>query len=84
MEVKICPNNTASKSTWLKDQLSQHSELTITNRRCLNYCGQCIVEVFCIINQQNIASDSSENLYPKIRNMLKATKDNDRKDQKTS
>ncbi|WP_003321556.1 DUF1450 domain-containing protein [Alkalihalobacillus alcalophilus] len=72
--MKLCPNNASAQSNTLKNQLNNLPSINIVEKQCLNYCGQCIVEPFCLINGKNISSDTVENLYSSITKYVSSQK----------
>jgi uncharacterized protein YuzB (UPF0349 family) len=66
INVKFCPHNYKNELRELKNVLKQLPNVIVTEDVCLNYCGQCLVQPFTLINGKNIASDGVDALYQKI------------------
>lgn len=66
MHIKFCPFNTKNELREIKDRLRERPYVSVTDNVCLNYCGQCIVQPFFIINGKLIACDGVNQLSTKL------------------
>jgi uncharacterized protein YuzB (UPF0349 family) len=64
--VKFCPNNSKNELQEVKIHLKKLPNINVIEDECLNYCGQCIVQPFSLINGKNITCDAVNELYPNI------------------
>ncbi|MBM7647371.1 uncharacterized protein YuzB (UPF0349 family) [Bacillus ectoiniformans] len=60
---KFCPCNFEDELDEVKEKLSQMPNTEVIEERCLNYCGQCLVQPYVLINGENIVADSPEELF---------------------
>ncbi|WP_028401031.1 DUF1450 domain-containing protein [Ectobacillus panaciterrae] len=63
---KFCPGNSEEDLYELKDHLKQLSNVDVVEDRCLNYCGQCLVQPFTLINGKNIVGNTVDELLANI------------------
>ena len=63
---KFCPCNFEDELDEVKDQLRQLPNVEVIDERCLNYCGQCLVQPYALINGDNIVADDPDELLSTI------------------
>lgn len=68
--IKFCPNNFKKKLNETKTAVKQLSDVQVMENKCLNYCGQCIVEPFAIVNGKGVFCKKPDELYPAIQEKL--------------
>jgi uncharacterized protein YuzB (UPF0349 family) len=73
-KVKFCPNNFKNELQEVKLHLNKLPTINVIEDECLNYCGQCIVQPFSLINGKNITCDDVSDLYPNIVEYIEKTK----------
>ncbi|GED31553.1 DUF1450 domain-containing protein [Brevibacillus centrosporus] len=61
--IKFCPCNFERQLCEIKDRLRQLPNVTVTDERCLNYCGQCLEKPFALLHKKNVVGDTAEELY---------------------
>nr|MBA5586586.1 DUF1450 domain-containing protein [Anaerobacillus isosaccharinicus]QOY35178.1 DUF1450 domain-containing protein [Anaerobacillus isosaccharinicus] len=66
IHVKFCPFNFKNELREVKNHLKLLSYVNVTEDLCLNYCGQCLVQPFTVINGKHFASDSVDQLYYEV------------------
>ncbi|WP_166805826.1 DUF1450 domain-containing protein [Jeotgalibacillus sp. R-1-5s-1] len=71
--VKFCPNNFTGELGETKQRVRECDDTEVVERLCLNYCGQCIVQPFAIVNGKGVFCDQVDELYPAIMNRLGQT-----------
>jgi uncharacterized protein YuzB (UPF0349 family) len=69
-ELKFCPLNFKNELSTLKNNVKQLPTVDVVDDKCLNYCGQCLVQPFALIDGKNICADSPRQLYEKIADYL--------------
>ncbi|KAB7707844.1 DUF1450 domain-containing protein [Bacillus aerolatus] len=62
---KFCPCNFEYELDDVKDQLEEMGIIVLEDR-CLNYCGQCLIQPYALVNGQNITGNSPEELLKNI------------------
>lgn len=76
-KIKFCPSNFEQDMPEIIEKVKQFPDVQVIEGECANYCGQCIVQPFTLINGKNIVCDSVEELYPKIIEYLDSLKEKD-------
>nr|WP_039812748.1 DUF1450 domain-containing protein [Jeotgalibacillus malaysiensis] len=71
--IKFCPNNFKKKLNETKAAVKQLPDVQVIENKCLNYCGQCIVEPFAIVDGKAVFCNRPEELYPAIREKLSSS-----------
>lgn len=71
IHVKFCPFNFKSEFREVKNHLKQVPNVKVTGDLCLNYCGQCLVQPFTIVNGKHFTSDNVEQLYHDVSESFK-------------
>ena len=71
IQVKFCPFNLKNELLEMKNHLKQLPNVNVTEDLCLNYCGQCLVQPFTMINGKHFTSDSVEQLYYDVSESFK-------------
>ncbi|MFC0561229.1 DUF1450 domain-containing protein [Halalkalibacter alkalisediminis] len=64
--VKFCSNNFNNELQKVKSDLKNSPNIDVIEDECLNYCGQCFVQPFSLINGKNITCDAVNELYANI------------------
>lgn len=67
---KFCPCNFEGELDEVKDQVGNLPNVEIVDDRCLNYCGQCLIQPYALINGENIVADTADELLEKILNHI--------------
>ncbi|MDZ5710715.1 DUF1450 domain-containing protein [Jeotgalibacillus haloalkalitolerans] len=68
--IKFCPNNFKRQLQDTKIAVKQLPDVQVMENKCLNYCGQCIVEPFAIVNGKGVFCKTADELYPAIQQRL--------------
>lgn len=66
LTVKFCPCNSEEDLHELKNHLKQLSNVDVVENRCLNYCGQCLIQPFALINGKNVVGNNVDDLLENI------------------
>lgn len=69
-KVRFCPCNQLTSASELKVKLREMPDTVVEDHRCLNYCGQCLVEAFALVNGKNIRGCSDHDLMKNIFHYL--------------
>lgn len=70
LTVKFCPCNSGEDLHELKNHLKQLSNVDVVEKRCLNYCGQCLVQPFALINGKNVVGNNVDELLTNIEETI--------------
>ncbi len=70
--IKFCPLNFKKELLETKQNVKQLTDISVYDSKCLNYCGQCIVQPFSVVNGKNIVCDKPDELYGKILEQLES------------
>ena len=74
-KIRFCPCNAYSKDSPIKDHLRDLPDTELTDGTCLNYCGQCLISPFAIINGKNIVSETDLEVMGKILEFMEKFKE---------
>jgi uncharacterized protein YuzB (UPF0349 family) len=66
MLIKFCPCNFEDELERVKNEIRQLSNVEVVDERCLNYCGQCLVQPYALVDGENVIADDPEELLPVI------------------
>lgn len=69
---KFCPCNFEGELDEVKDKLGDLPNVEVIDDRCLNYCGQCLIQPYALINGENITADTADELLEKVLNYISA------------
>ncbi|RXI96496.1 DUF1450 domain-containing protein [Anaerobacillus alkaliphilus] len=68
--IKFCPLNFKNELREIKNHIKQLPDITVHDDKCLNYCGQCMIQPFSLVNGKNIVCENADELYQKITEQL--------------
>ncbi|WP_227395088.1 DUF1450 domain-containing protein [Jeotgalibacillus aurantiacus] len=68
--VKFCPNNFKGELGETKQRVRELADTEVVERLCLNFCGQCIVQPFAIVDGKGVFCDQVDQLFPAIMDKL--------------
>ncbi|MCT8139210.1 DUF1450 domain-containing protein [Anaerobacillus sp. CMMVII] len=74
VKIKFCPHNFKGELNDLINYLKQLENVIVADDLCLNYCGQCLVHPFALINGKNITGKSVAELQQKVVEYLDGIK----------
>lgn len=73
MVVKFCPCNFERELDRVKDEIRQLLNVELIDERCLNYCGQCLVQPYALVNGENVVVDHPDKLLAAILKKLEVS-----------
>jgi LSD1 subclass zinc finger protein len=65
--VEFCISNYETGSESVRDALCQTEDVELIEHGCMNFCGQCYLEPYALVNGVNFNSTSADELMEKIR-----------------
>ncbi|MGE5631653.1 MAG: DUF1450 domain-containing protein [Caulobacteraceae bacterium] len=66
-EVKFCENNFDQGTDEIAERIeSEFEDVAVIIEACLDYCGECAVGPFALVNDKFVQADTPEELYDKI------------------
>lgn len=69
-KIRFCPCNQLTRESELKEKLRNMPNTEVEDHKCLNYCGQCLVEPFALVNGKNITGYTDHELMNNIYQYL--------------
>lgn len=64
--VEFCTQNYETGSSEVREKLKQDSTIKVIEHECLNYCGDCYLQPFAMVNGKKITADTADELVEKI------------------
>ncbi|KNB70418.1 hypothetical protein ADS79_15880 [Brevibacillus reuszeri] len=69
-KIRFCPCNQLTCASEMKEMLRSRPDTVVEDHKCLNFCGQCLVEGFALVNGRNITGCTEQELMNNIFHYL--------------